>query len=65
MTVCKIKAKWTIEAQWQEKDIFLYRMDDVEVRPVITAFDVLPPLYENPNGTNLCVDLSDTLELTP
>ena len=61
----QIKAKRTIEAQWQEKDIPPYNMHEVEVTPVVTTFDVFPPLHENLNCINLFVDLSDMIDLTP
>ena len=65
MTICKIKARRTIKTQWQGNDMSPYQMDEVEVRPIVITFDVLPPLHKNPNGINFCVDLPDTLELTP
>ena len=65
MAVCKTKARRTIEAQWQERDIPPYQMDEVEVRHNVTTFDVLPSLHDNLNGIDLFVDLSDVMDLTP
>ena len=65
MAVCKTKSRRTIEAQWQERDIPPYQMDEVEVRHNVTTFDVLPSLHDNLNGIDLFVELSDVLDLTP
>ena len=65
MVICKTKARKTIEAQWQERDIPSYKMDEVEARHNVTTFDVVPSLQVNLNGIDLFVDLSDVVDFTP
>ncbi|OMO54341.1 hypothetical protein COLO4_36518 [Corchorus olitorius] len=57
MVMCKIKPRRTIEARWQAKDDTAYQMDEVEAIPVVTTFDVLPPLHD-PNTDELDVMLA-------
>ena len=64
LVACKVKARRTIEAQWREKDIQPYQMDEVQVGPTVTTFEILPSLQDNVSGINLFVDLSG-FDLTP
>ncbi|OMO99515.1 Transposon, En/Spm-like protein [Corchorus capsularis] len=58
MVAFKIKGRMTIEGRWKENDIPPYQMDETEARPVVSTYEVLPPLND-PNGIDLFVDLSD------
>ncbi|OMO51375.1 Transposon, En/Spm-like protein [Corchorus capsularis] len=59
--VFHIKARSTIEARWQEKDVLAYQMDEVENVPTVTTFKEFFSLHD-PNQIDSLID-SDIMEV--